>query len=492
MAPPFASVTRLLAGALRIPSATLDGMFLEITTSHQPATDLGYLLHKSPARPQSFSLGFGTAHVFYPDVSDERCTAALFVEVDPIGLVRRPKGSAEASLVRQYVNDRPYASSSFLSTAIAQVYGTALGGRCNNRPELAVTAIPLEAHLPAVATTGGAPLVRELFEPLGYTVEVDPIPLDPAFPEWGASGYVSLRLSGTVRLQQLLAHLYVLLPVLDGDKHYWVSSDEVDKLLRKGEGWLETHPKRAFIVKRYLRWKGRFVREALERLIELEGADPPDEEHLAEEQPEEVIERPISLNEQRLVAVLGALKEGGARTIADLGCGEGKLLERLARDGSFARVLGMDVTYRAVAAARSNLKRLPAAFQERVEVVQGSLFYGDSRFAGFDAITLVEVLEHLEPARHAAFERTVFRDARPRLVLVTTPNVEYNVRFEGLAPGARRHTDHRFEWTRAEFAAWTDRIASQFGYRIRILPIGPDDPETGPPTQMAVFERWNS
>jgi len=454
--------------------------------------DLGYLLHKSPARLQSIELTFGTAHVFYPEASDDRCTMTLLVDVDPVGLVRKPKGSGESGLIRQYVNDRPYAASSFLSTAISRVFGTALGGRSNQRPELAETPIPLEAHIPVLPSAGGEDLIRELFEPLGYVVETTAIPLDPVFPEWGDSRYFDVRLSGTVRLQQLLTHLYVLLPVLDGDKHYWVSADEVEKLLQKGKGWLESHPRREAIVRRYLRRKGRYVREALERLIEAEGARPVEEEEEGpDETPEEVIERPMSLNEQRLGSVIAALKAANARTVADLGCGEGKLLMRLARDPDFDRLLGMDVTYRSVASANADLERLPERVRQRVEVIQGSLLYSDARLSGWDAATVVEVLEHLEPGRIPAFERNVFEFARPRVVILTTPNVEYNVRFEGVEAGRFRHPDHRFEWNRAQFSAWAERVGERFGYRHRLLPIGAEDAEVGPPTQMAVFERWS-
>jgi 3' terminal RNA ribose 2'-O-methyltransferase Hen1 len=468
-------------------------MLLSISTTHRPATDLGYLLHKVPGRLHSFTLNFGTAHVFYPEASDERCTASLLVEVDPVGLVRRPKGAGEAGLIRQYVNDRPYVASSMLSTAISRVYGTAMGGRSSARPDLASVSIPLQVHVPAVPCPGDGSLLRELFEPLGYTVEAEPLALDPAFPEWGDSAYFGLRLAGETRVQDLLGHLYVLLPVLDGEKHYWVDQAEIDKLLRKGAGWLETHPRQETIVQRYLRRQQRFVRLALERLIESEGSRPVEEEEEGPGDPvaEDVIERPLSLNEQRHGTVIAVLKAAGARRIVDLGCGEGRLLTRLARDPAFEQVLGMDVTHRHVMTALEALRKLPTAMRRRADVIQGSLLYSDSRLAGWDAATVVEVIEHLEPGRLPAFERNVFEFARPGHVVVTTPNVEYNPRFEGLPRGAVRHPDHRFEWTRAEFRAWSERVGQAFGYSTRHLPIGPEDPEAGPPTQMAVFERWN-
>jgi 3' terminal RNA ribose 2'-O-methyltransferase Hen1 len=175
----------------------------------------------------------------------------------------------------------------------------------------------------------------------------------------------------------------------------------------------------------------------------------------------------------------------------DLGCGEGQLLRALLADRSFSRIVGMDVSHRALelAARRLRLERMPERQRERVSLIHGSLMYRDDRIAGFDAAAVVEVVEHLEPFRLAAFERVVFEFAAPGTVVVTTPNREYNVRFPELPAGDFRHRDHRFEWDRAEFHTWTDGVADRFGYGVRHVAIGPDDPEVGPPTQMAVFSR---
>jgi 3' terminal RNA ribose 2'-O-methyltransferase Hen1 len=256
-------------------------MLLTISTTYQPTTDLGYLLHKNPARVQTFDLAFGQVHVLYPEVSEERCTAALVLDVNPVGLVRRDGKNNFA--LQQYVNDRPYSTSSFLSVAIAQVYGSALNGRSKERAELVETPIPLEAKLTALPCRGGEKLLRRLFEPLGYTVTAERYPLDPAFPNWGESAYYTVTLSHTTRLQDLLSHLYVLIPVLDDDKHYYVGSDEVEKLLRHGEGWLKVHPEIDLITRRYLRHHRSLLREALVRLVESPQVDQIDAQHDAEE-----------------------------------------------------------------------------------------------------------------------------------------------------------------------------------------------------------------
>jgi 3' terminal RNA ribose 2'-O-methyltransferase Hen1 len=466
-------------------------MLLTITYTGNPATDLGYLLHKSPSRVHSFEQVFGKAHVFYPETSAERCTAALLLEIDPIGLVRNRRGpSGEAHMLEQYVNDRPYAASSFLSVAIARTFGTAITGRSKERQELADTPLPLEARIAVLPCRGGENLLRRLFEPLAYEVTALRHPLDRKFPEWGESPYFTVTLKATVRLSDLLTHLYVLIPVLDDDKHYWVGDAEVEKLLRHGEGWLRGHSERELITNRYLKHQKRLTREALTRLI---GEEEPEAEELAEihTREEEAIEKPISLAEQRMGAVMAALRSAGAKRVLDLGCGEGRLLRELLKDKTFAEIVGLDVSHRVleIAAQRLHLDNLPTMQKERIRLLHGSLTYRDARLAGYDAATVVEVIEHQDAPRLAAFERVLFEFAHPQTVVVTTPNVEYNVKFETLPAGKMRHKDHRFEWTRAEFQAWATSMATRFGYSVRFLPVGSEDQAVGSPTQMGIFTR---
>lgn len=466
-------------------------MLLTVTTTQRPATDLGLLLHKHPGRLQSVELSFGRAHVFYPEASGERCTAALLLDVDPVGLVRGRKGpSGEGFGLEQYVTDRPYAASSFLSVAIARVFGSALAGRSRGRQDWADAPLPLVARVSALPCRGGERFLRSLFEPLGYSVAATRHPLDEHFPAWGESPYFDVELTGRLRLSELLTHLYVLMPVLDDDKHYWVGADEVEKLLRHGEGWLATHPEREAIALRYLKHRRRLMRDALARLVEEDQGDP-DAESEARGQEEEGLETRVSLNEQRLAAVVAELEGAQARRVLDLGCGEGKLLRALLAVKQFEELVGIDVSARTLerAAERLRLEQMPPRQRQRVRLLQGALTYRDRRLEGFDAAAVVEVIEHLDPPRLDSFARALFGCARPQTVVMTTPNSEYNVRFESLPAGAMRHRDHRFEWTRAEYEAWARGVASRFGYAVRFSPVGASDPEVGPPTQMAVFVR---
>jgi 3' terminal RNA ribose 2'-O-methyltransferase Hen1 len=250
-------------------------MLLTITTTHAPATDLGYLLHKHPARVQTFDLSCGQAHVFYPEASSERCTAALLLDIDPWQLAQtRHTPASDAFVLQPYVNDRPYVASSLLSVAIGEVFGTALSGRCNARPELVVTPLPLEARLAVLRCAGGESMLRCLFEPLGYYVSAERYPLDERMPAWGDSEYYTVTLTGTLRLYDLLSHLYVLVPVLDDAKHYWIGEDEVAKLLRHGDGWLVRHPERELIARRYLKHQRGLTDAALTQLADDDDGDP--------------------------------------------------------------------------------------------------------------------------------------------------------------------------------------------------------------------------
>jgi 3' terminal RNA ribose 2'-O-methyltransferase Hen1 len=467
-------------------------VLLTLTTSHEPATDLGFLLVKHPDRVHTFELPAGTAYVCFPEASATRCTAALLLEVDPARL----RGATRADFtLSQHVNDRPYAASSLLVGALNRAFRSALRGECPERPELARTPIPLEVRIPVVR--GGAHAER-LFAPLGWAVSLTPVPLDETRPQWGPSRYVSLTLTGTLRLADALNHLYVLLPVLDDAKHYWVAPDEVDKLLRAGGGWLAAHPSKAFITGRFLAHQRRLTDDALEqltvRLAEADdGAEPDSVDAVAESAADEEADLAalVPLAKQRREAVLAALASRAPARVLDLGCGQGALVADLMKVPAYTELVGVDVSPRALAVAerRLRLDRLPARQRDRIRLLQSALTYTDDRLVGFDAAVLMEVIEHIDPPRLPAVAASVFGHAKPSTVVVTTPNVEHNPRYTGLPEGKLRHHDHRFEWTRAEFADWCAGVAGAYGYTVDIGGVGSPDDAAGAPTQLALFAR---
>jgi 3' terminal RNA ribose 2'-O-methyltransferase Hen1 len=465
-------------------------MLLTISTTYQPATDLGYLLHKNPARVQSVEITGGQAHVFYPEATAERCTAALLLDLDPIGLVRGRGGApGEGFSLEQYVNDRPYVASSFLSVALSKAFGTAMNGTCKDRPALPAEALPLAVTV-AVVSAPGPDWPRRLFEPLGYEVALEAYPLDPTQPTWGDSAYYTLHLRHDgLRLQDMLTHLYVLLPVLDNDKHYYVDQNEAEKLLHRGGDWLPRHPDRGFITRRYLRYRALYVNPTLARLLDAdELTDDVDAPPTVDTPVAEPAEK-ISLHDQRLQQVAQEIYQLAPKRVLDLGCGEGKLLRLLLRQPKIEYILGMDVSHQALARAaqRLHLAEMPPRQRARLDLIQGSLLYKDERLAGFDAAALVEVIEHLDASRLATLEAVVFGHARPAHVFVTTPNADYNQLYDSLSAGTFRHADHRFEWGRAEFAAWAAGVAERHGYQVRLEAMGEEAEGVGAPSQLAVF-----
>jgi 3' terminal RNA ribose 2'-O-methyltransferase Hen1 len=469
-------------------------MLLTISTTQNPATDLGFLFHKHPDRVQVFEMTGGRTHIFYPEATEQRCTIALLLDIDAINLVRQLKAPSGNLALQHYVNDRLYVASSFMSHAISSVFASALNGKCEKRPELVEQKMPFEVCISVVKVKGGEGFLRTVFEPLGYEIEAKNYILDDVFTEWGQSNYFTLMLRNTLTVKELLSHLYVLLPVFDSEKHYYIGKDEVEKLLAKGEGWLLTHPHKEAIVKRYLRNIGSLTKLAMSQLIEVveKSDDLEIEDDLNENLPPSVLatkEKRKNLHVQRLECALEVLIKSGASSVLDLGCGEGRLTQMLMKIGQFDKILGMDVAISELQKAKERLyyDTLPPRQKERIKLIQGSLTFRDKRLEGYDAAALIEVIEHLDLERLSSLERNVFEFAKPKTVVVTTPNGEYNINYDNLNPDHFRHDDHRFEWSRTEFKAWTSKICEKYGYSVAISGVGENDEIVGTPSQMAVF-----
>jgi len=454
-------------------------MLLTINYTGQKTEDLGYLLHKNPYRPQEFSLSYGKAYVFYPEVSYESTTVALMLDINPIDLARGKVGTTAGGLF-DYVNDRPYVCSSFMSTAISKVFGTAMSGHSKEKPKLADTPLNLTAKIHMLSAPNQS-MILEVFEPLGYTVEIETFLNDDNFSNWGNSKYVNLTLNGTIRLQDLLNHLYTLIPVFDSKKHYYISNNEIEKLLSHGKGWLKEHPKCEYITSRYLNRRRSLVSKALLQLMD----DPEINEnkvYLKEKKP--------NLNQTRLQTVVDEVLSSGARTVIDMGCGEGNLTRLLIKEKQLIKVAAFDVSFTVLERAKDKIKidKLHETLQNKLDLFQSSLTYRDKRFEGFDCACVVEVIEHMDESRLSAFTQILFGFSKPRTAIITTPNAEYNVNYEHMKESELRHGDHRFEWNREQFTKWAENICEKYGYKVEIKKIGDGDEETGTPTQMGVFK----
>lgn len=470
-------------------------MLLTISTTHRPATDIGYLLGKHPDRCQTFQFPWANAHVFYPEASEERCTIALAVDLLTHKLTPQNRGTAH-SRQEHYVNDRPYAATSHLALIMNQLFSQAAAAHNKEKPELSLTPIPLTAWLPTVPRGNRTNLVEDLFEPLGYAVTATPLPIDPERPQSGTTRHVELTLENTITLSELLKHLYVLLPTLDGGKHHFVDQSEIDKLMRFGDGWLPTHPLKELITASAVNQRVSMANRALALMAAQNSAETEPEnsqqgQEARHEKQETAIEKGIGLGRMRQHAVLEEVKKANPSSVLDLGCGEGRLTLDLVKLPRLAKVTAMDVSTRAMAHLSRRADRLNPAQKDKLTLLHGSLAYRDPRLNGHDLAVAMEVIEHIDEEKLPSFEDAVLAGAKPKTLVVTTPNVEYNKVFQ-MPEGSSRHRDHRFEWDRDTFAQWARKTAQKHGYAVSITGIGPTDPQAGEPTQMAVFTANNA
>jgi 3' terminal RNA ribose 2'-O-methyltransferase Hen1 len=463
-------------------------MLITLTCRTHNAPEIGYLLAKHPDSIFNRSFTAGKVWIFYPEVSSNQLTIALITEIDPIALVRGP---ASLTHLDQYVNDRPYVLSSLTSVALQTGFHSALGGRTSEHTERITELLDWEISLSALSCDGGENLIQRIFVPLGYEIHITRMPLDEQFPSWGESDIFQVRLFGKQTVQDALNHLYILLPILDNSKHYYVDQEETLKLLDHGGAWLATHPERELIARRYLRYQRKLIKSALTLLAENESSAS-----IAEKEANDIVEKEEApdLHSRRLSAVMEAIRACGAHSLADLGCGEGRLLELALNEQNLTRIIGMDVSVGALTQARRrlHLDSLPEAQRSRIQLIQGALTYRDKRLEGFDVATLVEVIEHLDPPRLSAMEEALFGQAHPRQVIITTPDRNYNAKFDTFHRNPFRHKDHRFEWTTDECLSWAEHIAATRPYRFRHQPLGDIDPIYGAPSQMLIFEHRES
>lgn len=461
-------------------------MLLSITCEHEHSQELSWLFHKNPDKIQSFNIIAGKAFVFYPEYSDKKVKICLALDIDTVTLVRKLKLPLDSHLLQHYVNDRPYVVSSFMSTAISNVFSSALNGNCKDKPELIDVIFPFEVEISVLKVIGGESLIKKFFEPLGYEVETESFNLDEKFENWGKSRYYKVKLKNNLTLKDLLSHLYVLIPTFDMEKHFYIGNIEAENFLKKGESWLKTHPEKETIIKRYFRKLGKYSNYILSKLNENQ-----EDEEKELEIDIEVKKKKESLQTIRINTIFDKLCELGTKTVADVGCGEGKLLRLLKNKPQFQKICGTDVVYKNLIIAKDKLDLDEVATHnlEKINIFQSSILYKDDRLKEYETICLIEVIEHIEEDRIVFLEKIVFGYLNTKNVLISTPNSEYNNVYMPENSDSFRHEDHRFEWNREEFKNWVEKICNNFNYNADFFGIGDYNEQFGYPTQAVILKR---
>ena len=422
-------------------------MQLSIYSKTKEAKAISYLLAKNPNNVyERYSKNHAVRFVYHK-MSDEELYATIFVTPDPLALVNHEK----AYDITHYINDREFAVSTIFLSLIRSALGTALNGKPKEEYETYVQQpFPFTFEIGPVSTSMSDEDIYALWQPLGYDVSIQVISNEKRAR--------FLILTNTITLQQALQQIFILIPVMDDYKHYFIDEKEQERLERYGEGWLDTHPMRNIIYKRALRFR-----------------------HLLNEAPKE---KHTSLNTMRYEAIVNQVKQLQHSIVIDMGAGEGKLTEQLAQIKTIDKLYAVDPSN---AALMKMTKRFSdAEFSVTPTIQWGSLYYEEDNFRKADVFILCEVIEHINEDRLPQLMHLITDTYAPKSIIITTPNAEYNRVYE---LQQMRHDDHRFEWTRAQFKAWCSKVSPQ--YELHFEGIGVEHPAYGTPTQMCVMTRRN-
>ncbi|MDN4617361.1 3' terminal RNA ribose 2'-O-methyltransferase Hen1 [Paenibacillus sp. PsM32] len=481
-------------------------MYLTIKATGEHANMISHLLAKNPHNLYDRTEKGARVRLVYTSFEPHDTEAILFVTPDPIELV---KGTPDHYDITQYINDRELAVSSLFCSYIRPALGTALNGKpkadymnwVDYQFDLQMTFGPVASDLPDH-------VVESLFQPLGYEVQMERGEIDYSFDLKNRSTVRHIQISGQQTLQQMLRQVYILIPVLDNYKHYYINEDEIERLRRYGEGWLSTHPQHDLMIKRSLRF-APLIKEYEQQvandasmdtlLTEISTHSVEDATAQAESaEPLEIIdglettiEPPVvRLNELRYRAIVEQVSLLPQRKqVIDFGAGEGKLSVRLGQIEGVEQVWAVEPSMQSQLRAIDRFAKLEGRTDDVIPVITtGSLFYRDERWIDQDVIILCEVIEHINEVRLPQVIHTLFTDYRPQTLIITTPNREYNEVYD-MDTEEIRHADHRFEWTRAEFEQYCTQWIQNRPYTFTISGIGEKHEQYGQPTQMVVFHR---
>ncbi|WP_342431763.1 3' terminal RNA ribose 2'-O-methyltransferase Hen1 [Neobacillus sp. FSL H8-0543] len=444
-------------------------MQLSLTVRGTGAETVSYLIAKNPTNLYERNEKGFKVRLVYPTFTNDEAEFLIYVQPDPIDLARN---SAEKYDITSYINDREFAVSSIFVSAIRKALGTALNGKPDEEyTEWVDHPFVMELNFGPVATDLNDREIEDLFKPIGYKVTIESGV--STFREKSSAKFITI--TGEQTVQNALKHISTLIPVIDNYKHYFIDEREVEKLDRYGDDWLESHPAKLLILKRALRYQSLIVKSKF---------------YHREQSTKGIVEQPkVRLNEQRYDAIVNYIKGLPNReTIVDLGAGEGKLSVQFGFIDGVKEILSIEPS------SKSRVKAIKR-FQEENDKeryiepksLAGSLYYFDERLQNKDIIVLCEVIEHIDEHRLPNIFKTIVNDYRPRILIVTTPNQEYNVVYE--MDDEMRHDDHRFEWTRAEFREKCEQWTKDSSYQVSFQGIGEEIESYGQPTQMAIFRR---
>ncbi|WIM41190.1 3' terminal RNA ribose 2'-O-methyltransferase Hen1 [Paenibacillus sp. PK4536] len=480
-------------------------MYLTIKATGTHASMISHLLAKNPNNLYDRTEKGARIRLVYTSFQPEETEVLLFVTPDPIDLV---KGSPDHYDITQYINDRELVVSSLFCSYIRPALGTALNGK-PKADYIDWVEHPFTLHMSMGPVASDLPdsMIESLFQPLGYEVQMERGEIDYSFDLKNRSTVRHIQISGQQTLQHMLRQLYILIPVLDNYKHYYISDDEIERLQRYGEGWLSTHPQHDLIIKRSLRF-APLIKEYEQKVAKNEDITNVSTElsthqaeasemksELSEDQDKQYdsnqTEPPvIRLNELRYRAIVEQVSQlPQHKQIVDFGAGEGKLSVRLGEIEGVEQIWAVEPSMQSQLRAIDRFAKLEGRTDYVIPVVTtGSLFYRDERWVDQDVIILCEVIEHINEVRLPQVIHTLFTDYRPQTLIMTTPNREYNEVYQ-MGKDEIRHTDHRFEWTRAELEQYCTQWIQDRPYTFTLSGIGEKHEQYGQPTQMVVFHR---
>ncbi|WP_407270561.1 3' terminal RNA ribose 2'-O-methyltransferase Hen1 [Radiobacillus sp. PE A8.2] len=443
-------------------------MQLTIHATGENVQVLSFLLAKNPTNLYERESKGHLVRMFYSKFMPSEVEATIFVTPDSIELV---KNNNNAYDITHYINDREFAVSSIFTSLIRSALATALNGNTKEEYQAWVKhCFPFTFGFGPVSTDLSDEQITNLFEPLGYEIDIEKRELDYDFSLKTTNHVRYINIHGTTTLQTGLRQLFVLIPVLDNYKHYYIDEKEIDKLQRYGEGWLDQHPSKDMIIRRALRFKELYSQ--LEDKVEQQETTPK-----------------VRLNELRYQKIAETVQQlTDRKSIVDFGSGEGKLAYKLGFVSGVEEILAVEPSETATtrAIARFEHGESEVGFVSPTPV-WGSLYYFDQRLVNKDVIILCEVIEHIDEYRLPKIIQTILQKYQPRALIITTPNSEYNNVYE--LDQAYRHSDHRFEWTRNQFQACCTAATEQHPYRLHFDGIGEEHPSFGQPTQMCTFIR---